>query len=465
MSHNPPHSIATPGGPIFEVRDLPGAQTCFQDYDAVISLLDPGMAVAFPPHPFHRVFAIRDVATAQGASLEVIREILDLDFSQAKRVLVHCEVGVSRSPAMAMLLAARWGADDEAILRGMDWARACPNRRILELGEVILGVPGRLMALVEAGHVRGSGNATKDSGGKTGTKPRKGSEGCGTCGKRLSKKTRHQAELLNRFLAVLLPDKRVEAIALCPACLAQTLDHAPAAFGTARWRSTLATHAAAYLAHFLGEASRDQVETLCASQLIFLNLLNSASDEDLRAAQRQAERSLLVLLEGTQPARPEEETPARHRIQLPSDRVLDVRGLPEARQIYRDYDAVISLQDPWAEVHWESHPKHWIFKVRDIEGEDEHAPSLDLVRQILESDLDGVQRLLVHCHEGFSRSTATAILLATKLGARRDDILDGIDWTHAYPNRRILSYGEAILGTAGVLSELVDEGLRRGGWM
>jgi len=159
-----------------------------------------------------------------------------------------------------------------------------------------------------------------------------------------------------------------------------------------------------------------------------------------------------------------EEAPARHRITLPGGRLLDVCGLPEALKTYLGYDAVISLQDPWAEVEWGYHPRHWIFRVRDIEGEDEYAPSLELVRQILALDLGQSLDILVHCHEGFSRSTATAILLATQLGAIREAILDGIDWTHAYPNLRILGYGEELLGTGGRLTELVEEGLKRGGW-
>lgn len=325
------HVIATPGGLVFNVMDLPGAEATFQDFDAVISLLDPGTALDWPHHPFHRVYGIRDVARPAGPSLEVMREILSLDFGQAQRVLVHCEVGVSRSPALTILLASRWGASEEAILEGINWRAASPNRRIIELGEAILGTGGRLQSLVERG-----------------------------------------AELGRLAMGDAQP------------------------------------HAEPHLGG---------------------------------------------------------ETPARHRIHLPGGRFLDVSGLPEALERYQGYDAVVSLQDPWVEVTWGYHPRHWIFRVRDIEGKDEYAPSLELVREILSLDLGNALNVLVHCHEGFSRSTATAILLATRLGASEEAILEGIDWTHAYPNRRILAFGEAELGTNGRLAALVEEGLKRGGWL
>lgn len=328
MIQRPLHTLDTPYGPVFEVMDLISALDSFTAYEAVISLMDPGRVVDFPPHPCHRVFVIRDVLTAMGASPKMLQELLELDLAKTRRVLVHCEVGVSRSPAVAMLLAVRWGADDAAILKGINWHQARPNRRILELGEGLLAMPGRLTTLAVQGPL-GASSAT-------------------------------------------------------------------------------------------------------------LQPIGSGSE----------------CLEG----------PARHRIILPGGRRLEVRGLPEAQAIYRDFDAVISLQDPWAEVTWNEHPAHWIFRVRDIEGDAEHAPSLDLVRKILDLDLGGARRILVHCHEGFSRSTAAAILLATKLGASLEAILAGIDWTHAYPNRRILDYGEEILGTGGALSGLVDEGLSLGGW-
>ena len=329
MSARPLHSIATPRGQILDVMDLPAARAAFQGYDLVISLLDPGMVPDWPEHPGHHVYAIRDLNTAAGADQEVIRAILVLPSEQARRVLIHCEVGVSRSPAVAILLAARLGAGEAAILQGIHWPAAVPNPRILELGEALLGTGGRLRALVARG----------------------------------------------RALATSQVDP-------------------PRPPG---------------------------------------------------------------------PAAPEE-TPARHRILLPGGVILDVRGLPEALTIYQNYDAVISLQDPWADPPWRPHPRHWIFPVRDIEGQGLDAPSLDLVRRLLAIDLDGSRTVLVHCHEGFSRSTATAILLATRAGADPEAILAGIDWTHAYPNRKLLAFGEQLLGTGGTLADLVEAGLRQGGW-
>lgn len=158
------------------------------------------------------------------------------------------------------------------------------------------------------------------------------------------------------------------------------------------------------------------------------------------------------------------EPPGRHRIKLPGGVILDVRGLPEAMRIYQDYDAVLSLQDPSAEVAWGPHPLHWIFRVRDIEKAEVGAPSLDLVREILGLDIGEAKRILVHCQAGLSRSVATAILIATQRGMSEDALLDSIDWTHAFPNRRVIEFGETILGTRGRLMAMVERGLKRGGW-
>lgn len=458
------HCLSTPDGPTFAVMDLPSALAAVADYDAVISVLDPGMAVDFPPHPNHHVFGIRDVVTAQGASVETLREILDLDLSQAKRVLVHCEVGVSRSPAVAMLLAARWGADDAAIREGMNWAQACPNRRILELGEGLLGMPGRLMALRPT--------VALDPSPRHERKVTRVGAACFACGSPLGEDDARGLAVQNRLINLLVPHTRLKAAGACAACEERYASEAPEGFGENGWRDILATHVAATLLRTLEhETDPEMRETVAFTQTLTLNLLNAVENDLLLAAKEQVERVLPTLLstamacdEPCDPSLGTLELPARHRIPLPGDRVLEVRGLPEAQQIYRDFDAVVSLQDPWAEAAWDTHPCHWIFRVRDIEGEGEHAPSLDLVRQILDLNLGDAHRILVHCHEGFSRSTATAILLATRLGADRQTILDGIDWTHAYPNRRLLNYGEILLGTGGTLEALVEEGLKRGGW-
>jgi len=78
------------------------------------------------------------------------------------------------------------------------------------------------------------------------------------------------------------------------------------------------------------------------------------------------------------------------------------------------------------------------------------------VEALLGIDLSGANRVLIHCHGGYSRSPAAAMLLAWNLGAQLGAIEKGINWRKAYPNRLILELGESRLGTDGLLLALAD---------
>lgn len=69
-------------------------------------------------------------------------------------LLVHCWMGVSRSPAAAMIvsLAIAPEDDDEALAQRLRQASpfATPNSRLIEIGDRMLGRDGRLIAAVKA---------------------------------------------------------------------------------------------------------------------------------------------------------------------------------------------------------------------------------------------------------------------------------------------------------------------------
>jgi predicted protein tyrosine phosphatase len=98
---------------------------------------------------------VADVNTEDGATEEDVRRIIDLaeDLrSQTGKVLIHCEAGVSRSPAAALIMYACWlgpGHEEEAMERVLA-QRPCamPNRRIVELGDRLLALDGRLVAAI-----------------------------------------------------------------------------------------------------------------------------------------------------------------------------------------------------------------------------------------------------------------------------------------------------------------------------
>jgi predicted protein tyrosine phosphatase len=98
-----------------------------------------------------------------------------------------------------------------------------------------------------------------------------------------------------------------------------------------------------------------------------------------------------------------------------------------------------------------------------------YAPSRDDVIRLLEfgrelSDADACH-LLVHCHAGVSRSTAaTALILAQAHPARpARDVLDAVSQIRprAWPNLRILEYGDELLGRRGELVTAVAAIYRR----
>jgi predicted protein tyrosine phosphatase len=95
---------------------------------------------------------IADVVTELGATEEDIFRIIRLAEglrSEIGRVLIHCEAGVSRSSAAALIMYACWlgpGREQEAMERVLAQRPvAIPNRRMIELADKLLDRGGRLV--------------------------------------------------------------------------------------------------------------------------------------------------------------------------------------------------------------------------------------------------------------------------------------------------------------------------------
>lgn len=71
----------------------------------------------------------------------------------ARRFIVHCEAGISRSTASAIILYAVWlgaGREDEAVSRVYECVpQAAPNPTLVRLADAQLGREGALIAAVE----------------------------------------------------------------------------------------------------------------------------------------------------------------------------------------------------------------------------------------------------------------------------------------------------------------------------
>jgi predicted protein tyrosine phosphatase len=95
---------------------------------------------------------VADVVTELGATEDDIRRIIRLAEglrSDTGRVLIHCEAGVSRSAAAALIMYAYWfgpGREQEAMERvRAQRPVAMPNRRMVELADSLLDRAGRLV--------------------------------------------------------------------------------------------------------------------------------------------------------------------------------------------------------------------------------------------------------------------------------------------------------------------------------
>jgi predicted protein tyrosine phosphatase len=97
-----------------------------------------------------------DVNTELGPSEEDVRQIIllaeSLRSSCTGKVLVHCEAGVSRSSAAALIMYAYWlgpGRESEAMERVLAQRPiANPNRRMVEFADRLLGREGNLIEAI-----------------------------------------------------------------------------------------------------------------------------------------------------------------------------------------------------------------------------------------------------------------------------------------------------------------------------
>ena len=95
---------------------------------------------------------IADVVTKEGATEEDVRGIIQLAEqlrSESGTLLIHCEAGISRSTATALIIYACWlgrGCEDEAMERVITQRPyAIPNRRMVALADNLLALDGRLL--------------------------------------------------------------------------------------------------------------------------------------------------------------------------------------------------------------------------------------------------------------------------------------------------------------------------------
>ena len=135
-------------------------------FSHVVSILDPDSAVPeiFEAFERHERLDLRfhDIIDEQPDMIVPNRHHIErlLRFGRAMiassaqvKLLVHCQAGVSRSTAAALLLlaAAQPGQPESAMARLRSIApNAWPNLRVIELGDALLDLRGQLVAAVRS---------------------------------------------------------------------------------------------------------------------------------------------------------------------------------------------------------------------------------------------------------------------------------------------------------------------------
>jgi predicted protein tyrosine phosphatase len=99
---------------------------------------------------------VADVVTEFGATEEDIQQIVMLarELQSLKgRVVIHCEAGVSRSAAAALIMYACWlgpGREREAMKRVLEQRPiAVPNRRMVQIADGLLDRKGQLISALD----------------------------------------------------------------------------------------------------------------------------------------------------------------------------------------------------------------------------------------------------------------------------------------------------------------------------
>lgn len=119
-----------------------------------------------------------------------------------------------------------------------------------------------------------------------------------------------------------------------------------------------------------------------------------------------------------------------------------VRNLREARALAKLFPAVITAGPDLSEVRSFRHLNHAVETFWDV-SHGEEGPTAEQVNRLLDfaSLQDGP--ILVHCHAGISRSTATAIGVLIGRGWSPTEAIDNLRRVH--PRRRAFMPNSAIL--------------------
>jgi predicted protein tyrosine phosphatase len=129
-------------------------------------------------------------------------------------------------------------------------------------------------------------------------------------------------------------------------------------------------------------------------------------------------------------------------------------NIDEAAYLANEFPAVITAGPEAAEVNHFGHSNHLIVSFDDIMHGD-GAPTLADVKAMLKFASENDGEILIHCHAGMSRSTATAWGVAIQRGYDPYDAYDMLKNVHPrgrmfWPNDAIVEALEVIFDISGL---------------
>ena len=155
-----------------------------------------------------------------------------------------------------------------------------------------------------------------------------------------------------------------------------------------------------------------------------------------------------------------------------------VRNLEEAWNHAAEFSSVLTAGPGLDEVGF-NHPDHLVVSFDDVESDEwgYQPPTFEQVREMVEWGR-GRENLLVHCHAGISRSTATAWGIAIANGFDPNDAIEALRGRHPqssyagyryrrmfHPNGLIVRHLEQLFALpTGHLAEILEANLARDHW-
>ena len=123
--------------------------------DHVISVVDKGTQCELPHSQhiefFEDLIDPKNPASPQKDHIQRILVFADKSFFNGQNIIVHCEGGICRSTAVAILLHVQAGFTPEEAFKRVEAVRPqlWPNELVIALGDEILGLDGELIQVVK----------------------------------------------------------------------------------------------------------------------------------------------------------------------------------------------------------------------------------------------------------------------------------------------------------------------------